>query len=202
MRDLEMRGAGEMLGVRQSGYIASVGFHLYARMLAQAVQELKKTQPGTQAEIEKAFGLGAAYIPVSVDLPLAIGIPVEYVHDQALRLQLYRRMANLHEESELDALQEEFIDRFGAFDEQTTNLLYQIRVKLRAEKAHLLSVSAEGDQIVLRFPPLPAGVSSRDLKMVNPALRPGKNAYWFQFDETSEGWKQELLQVISDIIRS
>jgi transcription-repair coupling factor (superfamily II helicase) len=202
MRDLEMRGAGEMLGVRQSGYIASVGFHLYARMLAQAVQELKKAIPNSQDQIDKAFGIGAAYIPVSVDLPLSIGIPADYVSDQTLRLQLYRRMAGLKDESELDALQEEFNDRFGPFEEQTGNLFFQIRVKLRAEKAHLLSVSAEGDQIVLRYPPLPTGVNSRDLKMVNASLRPGKNAYWFQFNETQEDWKQKLLQVISDIIRT
>jgi transcription-repair coupling factor (superfamily II helicase) len=191
-----------MLGVRQSGYIASVGFHLYARMLAQAVQELKKALPGAQEKMEKAFGIGAAHIPVSVDLPLSIGIPAEYVPDQALRLQLYRRMAGLHDESELDALQEEFIDRFGPIDEQTANLFYQIRVKLRAEKAHLLSVSAEGDQIVLRFPPLPAGVGSRELKTMNPSLRPGKNAYWFQFDEMQDDWKAKLLQVIFDIIQT
>src|SRR5512133_1360693 len=88
MRDLEMRGAGEMLGTRQSGYIANVGFHLYTRLLAQAVQELKKAIPNSQDQIDKAFGIGAAYIPVSVDLPLSIGIPADYVSDQTLRLQL------------------------------------------------------------------------------------------------------------------
>jgi len=202
MRDLEMRGAGEMLGVRQSGYIASVGFHLYARMLSQAVQELRKTQEDTSRQVEKAFGLGASYVPVSVDLPLAIGIPIDYVPDQTLRLQIYRRMANLHDETELDALQEEFIDRFGPIEVQTANLFYQIRVKLRAEKAQLTSVSVEGDQIVLRYPPLPAGVTSRNLKTVNAFLRPGKNAYWFQFDDSDDGWRQRLLDVISDIIRT
>jgi transcription-repair coupling factor (superfamily II helicase) len=202
MRDLEMRGAGEMLGVRQSGYIASVGFHLYARMLAQAVQELKKTRSETQDQIDRAFGMGAAYIPVTVDLPLAIGVPMEYIPDQTLRLQVYRRMAGLHDETELDALQEEFLDRFGPYSEETQNLFFQIRVKLRAEKAHLASVSAEGDQIVLRYPPLPAGVGSRELKTVNAYLRPGKNAYWFQFNHDEEDWKQSLLQVISDIIQT
>jgi transcription-repair coupling factor (superfamily II helicase) len=202
MRDLEMRGAGEMLGVRQSGYIASVGFHLYARMLAQAVTELKKSQGDNQDQIEKAFGIGAAHIPVTVDLPLAIGIPMDYLPDQTLRLQIYRRMAGLHDESELDALEEEFLDRFGPYGEETKNLFFQIRVKLRAEKAHLASVSAEGDQIVLRYPPLPAGVSARDLKTINAYLRPGKNAYWFQFDHNDEEWKSKLLQVISDIIQT
>ncbi len=202
MRDLEMRGAGEMLGVRQSGYIASVGFHLYARMLAQAVSELKKTQGDNQDQIDKAFGIGAAYIPVTVDLPLPIGIPMEYIPDQTLRLQIYRRMAGLHDETELDALAEEFHDRFGPYSEETQNLFYQIRVKLRAEKARLASVSAEGDQIVLRYPSLPAGVGARDLKTINASLRTGKNAYWFQFNHNDEEWKEKLLEVISDIIQT
>ncbi|MHC1741179.1 MAG: transcription-repair coupling factor [Anaerolineaceae bacterium] len=202
MRDLEMRGAGEMLGIRQSGYIASVGFHLYARMLSQAVSELKKTTTFLDSHVEKAFGISAAYVPVSVDLPLAVGLPADYVDDMTLRLQLYRRMATLHDETELEALAEEFVDRFGPFTEPVENLLYQIRVKLRAEKAGLSSVAVEGDQIVLRYPPLPGGVTSRELQFVHPSARAGKNAYWMQFDETGTSWKQELLAVISEIINS
>jgi len=200
MRDLEMRGAGEMLGIRQSGYIASVGFHLYARMLNQAVQELKKTQKSVDANVDEAFGISAAYIPVSVDLPLAVALPSEYVTDQTLRLQLYRRMANLRDETELDALEEEFIDRFGPYSEPVQNLLYQIRVKLRAEKAGLAAVSVESDQLVLRFPNLPAGVSSRDLRQFRSDVRVGKNAYWMPFNELTEGWREHLLDVLSDIM--
>ena len=200
MRDLEMRGAGEMLGMRQSGYIASVGFHLYARMLSQAVSELKKSTQIIDKNMEKAFGLSAAYIPVSVDLPMAVGLPADYVADTTLRLQLYRRMATLRDETELDALGEEFKDRFGPFIEPVENLLYQIRVKLRAEKAGLTSVAVEGEQIVLRYPPLPSGVTNRELKFVHPSARAGKNAYWMQFEESNISWKQELLDVIDEII--
>jgi len=200
MRDLEMRGAGEMLGMRQSGYIASVGFHLYARMLSQAVQELKKSTTLINQNVEKAFGLSAAYVPVSVDLPLSVGLPASYVSDMTLRLQLYRRMATLRDESELDALAEEFSDRFGPFVEQVENLIYQIRVKLRAEQAGLNSVAVEGEQIVLRYPPLPNGVQTRELKFVHPSARAGKNAYWMPFDDSDEHWKDELLAVIDEII--
>jgi transcription-repair coupling factor (superfamily II helicase) len=202
MRDLEMRGAGEMLGMRQSGYIASVGFHLYARMLSEAVSELKKSTQIIDKNMEKAFGLSAAYIPVSVDLPLAVGLPADYVADTTLRLQLYRRMATLRDETELDALGEEFKDRFGPFIDPVENLLYQIRVKLRAEKAGLTSVAVEGEQIVLRYPPLPNGVTTRELKFVHPSARAGKNAYWMQFEESNPAWKQELLDVIDEIIAS
>jgi transcription-repair coupling factor (superfamily II helicase) len=69
-----------------------------------------------------------------VDLPLAIGIPVTYISDQDLRLRLYRRIADLRDEMELDALGSEFRDRFGNLPEMVQNLLYQMRIKLRAEK--------------------------------------------------------------------
>jgi len=124
MRDLEMRGAGEMLGTRQSGYIASVGFHLYTRMLAQAVKQLREANGEIEVEDER-LGKPGGYLPVSVDLPLSVGIPVNYIPDQSLRLQLYRRMANIEDVSELDELKEEFIDRFGPPVEEVKNLFYQ-----------------------------------------------------------------------------
>ncbi len=198
MRDLEMRGAGDMLGTRQSGYIASVGFYLYTRMLGQAVRELRKTIPDT-SEVERTFGLGGGYSPVTVDLPLGVGIPTEYVSDQNLRLQLYRRMANLRDEAELDTLVEEFTDRFGPVVELVQNLLFQIRVKLRGERAGLVSVSVEGDQIVLRYPPLPEGVASRNLPPVIPQVRAGKNAYWMSLASAGSDWQHKLLDVITAI---
>lgn len=199
MRDLEMRGAGDMLGTRQSGYIASVGFHLYTRMLGQAVRELRKVMPDTRG-IEKAFGLGSGYSPVSVDLPLTVGIPSDYVSDQTIRLQLYRRMANLRDEAEVDSLEDEFVDRFGTVIEPVKNLFYQIRVKLMGEKAGLISITAEGDQLVLRYPPLPEGVTTRDLPQVDPSLRAGKNAYWVQFDPDAEDWRAKLVDYLNLII--
>lgn len=199
MRDLEMRGAGEMLGTHQSGYIASVGFHLYTRMLAQAVQQIRDIT-SDQKSIEKAFGKGAGYIPVSVDLPLSVRIPVEYIPDQTLRLQLYRRMAHLEEISELDQLKEEFIDRFGQPVEQVDNLFYQLRIKIMGSKAGLVSITVEADQIVLRFPSLPAGVPGRDLPPLGYQSRPGKNSYWMRFDENNVLWRDDLLNLLDAII--
>ncbi len=199
MRDLEMRGAGEMLGTRQSGYIASVGFHLYTRMLSQAVRELRRGN-GEKKELEKEFSRTTGYIPVSVDLPLTVGIPVIYIPDQSLRLQLYRRMAHLEEVSELDALEAEFHDRFGQPVQQVTDLFFQLRVKLMAAKAGLVSISVEADQLVLRFPQLPNGVTSRELPPIGYQTRAGKNAYWMKFDPADDGWRENLLQVLGAII--
>ncbi len=69
-------------------------------------------------------------MPVNVDLPLAVGIPADYISDQDLRLRLYRRIADLRDETEVEALASEFQDRFGPLPEMLQNLLYQMRVKL------------------------------------------------------------------------
>ncbi len=199
MRDLEMRGAGEMLGTRQSGYIASVGFHLYTRMLAQAVQQMRSIT-SDQKGMEKAFGKGAGYVPVSVDLPLSVGIPVEYIPDQSLRLQLYRRMAHIEEISELEQLQEEFVDRFGQPVDEVNNLFYQLKVKLLGAKAGLVSITVEADQIVLRFPPLPVNVTARDLPPLGYQSRPGKNSYWMRFEENDLSWRDDLINILNVII--
>ena len=97
MRDLEMRGAGDLLGTRQSGYIAAVGFQLYTRLLSQAVRALR-AEAGLPAEAETESGLPWLDDPslsINVELPLASEIPSSYIPDQDLRLSLYRRIASI-----------------------------------------------------------------------------------------------------------
>jgi transcription-repair coupling factor (superfamily II helicase) len=197
MRDLEMRGAGEMLGTRQHGMIAAVGFHLYTRMLAQAVKQMRQAA-GMKTPDDESVPRGS-HLPVSVDLPLAVGIPVDYIPDQNLRLKLYRRLADMESEAELEALGEEFLDRFGPLPEPVTHLFYQIRVKQRAQQAGLVSVALEGDQIVLRYPPLPEGINERSLAAVGRDIRAGRNAYWMA---AREGWQERLLEALSAIIEA
>jgi transcription-repair coupling factor (superfamily II helicase) len=208
MRDLEIRGAGELLGVRQSGHIASVGFHLYTRMLAQAVKRLKAASE--TLNIVPAGAQGSAFNfqstelstyeqelkePVTVDLPLAIGIPASYVHNQDLRLRLYRRIAAMREEREIEPLVEEFCDRFGPLPEMAQNLFYQMRIKLRADAVGVQSVSLESGQIVLRYPVLNASMSQRALPDLGPSIRGGKNAYWCNFVKEAD-WQERLLDAL------
>lgn len=199
MRDLEMRGAGELLGTRQHGYIASVGFHLYTRLLAQAVRQIRQVS-GLPAPEDQSLLMRELSMAVAVELPLPTGIPSSYVSDQNVRLSLYRRIADVEDESGLEALASEFEDRFGALPEQVVNLLYQMQVKLRAEEAGLISVAAEGEQIVLRFPPLPESMPSRNLPAIGGKTRSGKNAYWLQVDFADDSWRNQLLEILSAII--
>lgn len=200
MRDLEMRGAGELLGNRQSGLIASVGFHLYTRLLAAAVKQARISGKIEGLDLKSAT-LDAAQpmgLPVNVDLPLAIGIPETYVPDTDLRLRLYRRLADLTDEAALEALAAEFSDRFGALPEMVTNLFYQMRVKLLAERVGLISVGMESGQIVLRYPPPPEGTEAKRLPDLGPGVRGGKNAYWCMFGRDAD-WQDKLLEVLEKL---
>ncbi len=199
MRDLEIRGAGELLGTRQHGFIQDVGFHLYTRLLADAVRhirvESRKSKVVDDVDLRPStFDLPLA-MPVNVDLPLAIGVPADYIPDQNLRLRLYRRIADLRDESEIDALASEFRDRFGALPEMVESLLFQMRVKLRAEKAGLASVSWEAGQVALKFPAPAEGSELKRMSDLAPDVRGGKNVYWVNFTK-NENWMPRLLEVL------
>jgi transcription-repair coupling factor (superfamily II helicase) len=213
MRDLEIRGAGDLLGTRQHGYIQSVGFHLYTRMLSDAVRRLRrvesyKLQVTDQEDSREAFILHPSSfslqlsLPVNVDLPLAVGIPSEYISDQDLRLRLYRRIADLRDESELDALGSEFRDRFGQLPEMVQNLLYQMRVKLRAEKAGLSAVSQESSgQILLKYAAPADGSEAKRMPDLGNGVRGGKSAYWVTVSK-EESWTVKLLDVLGSLVSS
>jgi transcription-repair coupling factor (superfamily II helicase) len=216
MRDLEIRGAGDLLGVRQSGQIDAVGFHLYTRMLAAEVKRLKVASLMLNAAPEGAdpaafnvqletFNALSTFEqelkePVTVDLPLAVGIPKTYVPNQDLRLRLYRRLASLRDEGGVEALAAEFADRFGPLPEMVQNLFYQMKVKLRADAAGLLSVSAESGQIALRYPALTENMSQRMLSDLGSGVRGGKNAYWCTFLKDPD-WQERLLEVLDRLNR-
>jgi transcription-repair coupling factor (superfamily II helicase) len=209
MRDLEIRGAGDLLGTRQHGHIQAVGFHLYTRLLADAVRQIRRLEAskkngGMKEESGKIEAVFASLtqpisMPVNVDLPLAVGIPANYIADQDLRLRLYRRIADLRDETEIDALASEFQDRFGELPEMAENLFYQMRVKLRAEKAGLSAVSWESGQIVLRYPASAEEKDGKRLADLGPGIRGGKNAYWCSF---GEHWESKLLEILATLARS
>ncbi len=201
MRDLEIRGAGELLGTRQHGYIQAVGFHLYTRMLADAVRRLRLADrsAGSQAnsQLSALQTFQPLSLPVHVDLPLAVGIPADYISDMDLRLRLYRRIADLRDEIELDALNAEFRDRFGVMPEMTRNLLYQMRVKLRAESAGVSSVSWEpAGQILFKLGGEPTDDSAARLPDLSPRLRGGKASYRLTLSK-GEDWQTSLLDAIA-----
>jgi transcription-repair coupling factor (superfamily II helicase) len=134
---------------------------------------------------------------VAVELPLDTNIPTSYVPHQEMRLGLYRRMADVATLDEIDALAEEFGDRFGPLPESVSNLLYQMRIKLLAGAAGLTSITMEGHQMVLRFP---EGVVPPERSDLPSRVRVGKSAYWVRFDPEGQDWPDLLANILENLI--
>ena len=147
MKDLEIRGAGNILGPEQSGHIHAVGFDLYTRLLAEAVDELR-IAGGQSGDTPAPPGREAA--DVQVDLGLPASIPEWMVEHLPTRMALYQRMARATHVEEVDELAQELRDRFGALPEEADHLLYGLRVRALAHLAHVESVVRHQDQITLK----------------------------------------------------
>jgi len=198
MRDLEMRGAGDLLGTRQSGYIAAVGFYLYTKLLGQAVKALRGDM-----DLPVESTVEAPSLHINVDLPIAGEIPASYIPDQELRLKLYRRVASLRSETEIAQTEIEFADRFGPLPAGVLDLLFQMKVKLRGEAAGIESISINNNQILLSYPALPNGIKERGLPEVDPNARAGRNAYWVNIANLDkEAWQTRLLGILQKILQS
>src|SRR5438034_1750559 len=135
MHDLEIRGAGNILGAEQHGHVAAVGFELYTQLLEEAVNE------------QRGAPRAAAVPEITVDLALSTAIPDDYVPSRQRKLELYRRIAGMSDLADLTGLREELRDRYGAPPEPVRNLLYGVEVKLRAAKAGATEVRARGPEL-------------------------------------------------------
>ncbi|GAA1737310.1 transcription-repair coupling factor [Nonomuraea bangladeshensis] len=139
MKDLEIRGAGNVLGAEQSGFIAGVGFDLYVRLMAEAVQEQKAKLDGGEAREETP--------DVKVELPINAHIPHDYVTSERLRLEAYKRIAGIAEESHIAEVREELTDRYGKPPVEVDNLLEVAAFRIKARRAGLTDVTLQGQNI-------------------------------------------------------
>ena len=139
MKDLEIRGAGNLLGGEQSGHIAGVGFDLYVRMIGEAVSEMKGDGPAERAEVR-------------VELPVDAHIPHDYVAGERLRLEAYTSIAAIESDADITAVTEELTDRYGAPPRPVLNLLEVARLRARARRAGLTDITQQGNHI--RFAPV------------------------------------------------
>jgi transcription-repair coupling factor (superfamily II helicase) len=133
---------------------------------------------------------------VQIDLPLAVGIPEEYIQDRSVRLSLYRRAAAILNQGEIGQLRKEFADRFGPPPETVENLLSQLEIKLLAEVAGLEGISIQNGQINLQYPegkPLPQPWEF-DIKP-----RFGESSVWIPFDLKSGDWVGKLLTILEGL---
>jgi transcription-repair coupling factor (superfamily II helicase) len=138
MHDLEIRGAGNLLGPSQSGHIAAVGFELYTQMMEKAVRQLKGEEVMEEITPEIHFRLPAF-------------IPESYIEDPAERLGLYRRLSLCHSDEEVEMIREEMVDRFGRMPAEVEHLLEVIRVKILLTKLSIRKFEETPSQFVLTF---------------------------------------------------
>ncbi len=138
MKDLEIRGAGNLLGAEQSGFMNSVGFDLYCKLLAEAVQELQG-QPQTQVSAANT----------SIDLPLDAYLPDEYVGDRTLKVNFYQRLAGLGSAEQVEAMAAEMTDRFGPLPPAVENLLTLVRLKVEAAQLGYEAITIKDNEFVL-----------------------------------------------------
>ena len=131
MRDLEIRGAGNLLGESQSGHMAAVGYDLYCKMLNEAVSQLK----GEKEEADYA---------TTIDLDIDAFIPESYIKNEYQKLDIYKRIATIETEEEMDDMTEELIDRFGDLPKKVQQLLHIAALKSLAHSAYITAIEQKG----------------------------------------------------------
>ena len=191
LRDLEIRGAGNLLGTEQHGAIAAVGFEMYLQMLQSAVSVLRSGAD------ETAISDVLSTAEMNLDLPLDHFIPRSYIRDEKLRLGAYRQLAATEEESELDAVLRSLIDRYGPGPDQLDNLVYSLRVKLRGQRLGLRGVIAEGHDIVIRVDPERVLDVDELLRRMPGRLAIGPNR--IKMRRQGEGWMDDLLTLLAEM---
>ncbi|MBI4195344.1 MAG: transcription-repair coupling factor [Betaproteobacteria bacterium] len=158
MHDLEIRGAGEVLGEAQSGEMQEVGFNLYCAMLDAAVRSLRQ---GREPDLAAPLG-----VTTEINLHVPALLPHDYVNDVHERLVLYKRLANCDDEARLDALREELIDRFGVLPEPARALLDSHRLRILGKPLGVARIDATDSAIQLQFVPQPPIEPVKVLKLV------------------------------------
>jgi transcription-repair coupling factor (superfamily II helicase) len=139
MKDLEIRGAGNLLGGEQSGHIADVGFDLYVRLVGEAVQDFKGD---AEPEVNE----------VRIELPVDAHLPHDYIPSERLRLEIYKRLAEVRSDEDVDQLREELVDRYGEPPAVVESLMIVARFRARARRAGVGEVTIAGKNV--RFAPV------------------------------------------------
>lgn len=209
MADLEIRGAGNILGSQQSGYIHAVGFDLYAKMLAEATEQVRAQMasgngagdPADVGEIAGSAGVlgDEATGPASVDLGIPASIPESYVSDLPTRIDLYRRLVEAAGTPEIEALEAELRDRFGPTPWQVQNLLFTVRLRVAAAGAGIASVVRDDDRVVLRLRSETGGAKAPLQRRLGRHAEVGNTQVRVPIEKDEDGWEARITRVIEGI---
>ncbi|MGM9991678.1 MAG: transcription-repair coupling factor [Candidatus Bruticola sp.] len=161
-RDLEIRGAGNILGSEQSGHVAAVGFSLYCRMLSDAVQALRNNKDPE----EEAARLEHASSDIVIDIPVSAWLPDEYIDDPQQKVVLYKRIASVADSTDIEDISEELRDRYGKLPELANNLLSIAALKLKCRNLMIPSIKIK-DGLMHMFTPLLRQLTAREKEQLS-----------------------------------
>ncbi len=200
LKDLEIRGAGNLLGREQSGEIAAVGLEMYNQMLRDAVGALRAEVPGQVAQVPQGSAAEAEEVPAvtPLELPLDHYLPHDYVPNEKVRLQVYQQLAAAATDAELQTQARRLKDRFGAVPGPVENLLFSLRVKLAAQAAGIRAVHVDDGDLELRLGP----EDGRDLGPVaerHRHLQARRLRLRFAWREAGSAWREQLLRIMADL---
>ena len=200
MRDLEIRGAGSLLGRKQSGHMQAVGYDLYCKMLGEAVRHKKSDDTDGDYTLDD--------INTSIDLDVSAFIPDNYILNEEQKLEIYKRIASLENQGECDDMKDELIDRFGEVPETAINLLRISLLRTRAHALYIPEIKGGNGKIEIKISPnakidsgkIPGFVASYKGKMAFHAAGVPVFVYTYDKDKNPTKAEQKLLADTEDII--
>ncbi len=210
MKDLEIRGAGNILGAEQSGHIHAVGFELYTKMLSQAVEDLRARRESGELvgmtpqdvadmvsdQVDNTISNSLTPEPgVALDLGIPAGLPSDYIPDLPVRMGLYQRLIAMKDAESIAAMEDELRDRFGPLPWQARALIYTIRLRILSEKAGIESITRENERLVLRMKHDVSGARRALSRKLPRGVEVGNTQIRLDLSRLNTPWEEYLLDV-------
>ena len=196
MRDLEIRGAGNILGADQSGHIQEVGLDLYTQLLQDAIRELEREGGHSGLTGQDVSGEE----PARIELPLNAGIPEDYIEHLPTRLSVYQRLARLTERRELPDIREELRDRFGPVPEEVENLLTVSEIRAIAGNAGAESVIRNSESIVISLRSPVGGAKAPLQRALGPSAQVGNSQIHMALRPLGDQWLSRLTRTLERLL--
>ena len=202
-RDLEIRGAGNILGSEQSGHIASIGFNMYTKMLSNAVEELRTKEVVSAIDVTTGNDNGSdekLNQDTEIDLGIPANMPENYIADLSIRLEVYQRLLHTNSLEQLEDLEEELIDRFGAIPIQVANLVFLIKLKIFAKRAEIVSIIRENQKVTFWLADDSGSSKIALQKALGKNVHVGNRQINWNFENEAEEWQDSLVELLSKLI--
>lgn len=193
IRDLEIRGSGDILSMKQSGHVQVVGLQLYSQLLAHAVNRLKTERGQKVTSLDNTISLPSEE-KVTIDLPIVAYIPETWIPEMALRLQIYRRIGHIRELADIEALRSELTDRFGKLPNAVEGLLYQVHLKLLATRIYATAIIKPREQILIKVGWLNETRRNTLGQLFGKDVQVSRTA--FELTPSPQTWRTRLLELL------